>query len=107
MIKHTIPMPFQTFLKTVRLAVPVILSVACILWLANQVPDLNFKAIQRSLGQISPTQWMIAIAATTVSYWALGSYDAIWHRTLDTKVEPQTARVTGMAYFNEELNHPE
>ena len=97
MIKHTIPMPFQTFLKTVRLAVPVILSVACILWLANQVPDLNFKAIQRSLGQISPTQWMIAIAATTVSYWALGSYDAIWHRTLDTKVEPQTARVTGMA----------
>ncbi|MEY1555485.1 phosphatidylglycerol lysyltransferase domain-containing protein [Yoonia sp. R2331] len=63
----------------------------------DTLETLDVTQLQRSFAALAPWQWLTAMVVTGVSFAALGRYDAIWHRIMDTSVSEQRARRVGMA----------
>lgn len=75
------------------------LAVACLcLWLLSaHLQGLGLSSITRSISEVAPLNWALAFAATAISFWSLGRYDAVAHRHLQTHVPGPQARRAGMA----------
>ena len=56
-------------------------------------PDLVMAEISR----IAAHQWLLALMATAVSFWAVGRYDEVLHRQFGTNVATSEARRAGIA----------
>lgn len=91
-----IPRTIATLWKWTRRALPVIISFACLIWVLRQFSHVGFDALQAAFAQISTLQWGGAALATAISFWALGAYDATWHKALGTGVSARDARRSGM-----------
>lgn len=52
--------------------------------------------VQAAFLAINTWQWAVALIATWVSFKALGRYDMIWHRALETPVCSKQAKTAGM-----------
>ncbi|MEL6572899.1 MAG: YbhN family protein [Pseudomonadota bacterium] len=77
--------------------VALVVSAICLWALWHQVSDVSWAELSATLRTISIWQWTAALAATTVSFWAIGHYDVVWHNHMKTGVSPIKAHRTGMA----------
>ncbi len=81
-------------LRQLALLVLVLLAV----WIfRDRLIALDFANIRRSVGDLTPGQWVTACLATLTSFWAIGRYDDIVHGLSRTGVDPSRARASGMA----------
>ncbi|MFC4668558.1 phosphatidylglycerol lysyltransferase domain-containing protein [Seohaeicola nanhaiensis] len=81
--------------SALRVAVPAALTLLCFWLLARRLDPAAMGDSLRALGQTGPLNWLAALAATLVSFWAIGRYDAVAHRHLATGVLTRTARRSG------------
>lgn len=70
--------------------------VALAVLLRARVLALDLPAIMAALETVTMKQWALAAAATAVSYWSLGQYDAVIHRALKTQIAPRAAARAGI-----------
>lgn len=74
------------------------LVAAVFFWLlANQLADIPLAETRLHLFAVAPGQWLTAVLATIVSFWAVGHYDGVIHRHLATGARPADARRAGAA----------
>lgn len=78
------------------LAVPVILAV-CVWLIWSRAQDLDWHALQTALFAVTAPQIAVSLAATWVSFWAVGRYDAVVHRWQRTGIPERLARRAGAA----------
>ena len=68
-----------------------------VLFVAAGGCGLFLVAFWPSLPALGPRPVLVAVLGTVVSFWALGQYDVIWHRTTGTGVAARQAQRSGMA----------
>ncbi len=67
-------------------------------WLViRQLGDIDLTEVAASLGAVTPAQWLGALGATAFSFVAVGQYDALFHRWLNTGATPRRAVTSGAA----------
>ncbi|SIS84384.1 phosphatidylglycerol lysyltransferase domain-containing protein [Phaeovulum vinaykumarii] len=67
-------------------------------WLLRErLAALDTGAILAAVGDVSAAQWAGALAATLISFLAVGQYDAVVHRMLGTGQPAARARISGAA----------
>lgn len=96
MQSHKPPMAGQT-LHLVRLTTPFAMAALCLWALSTRVDLPSFGELGALLGGIQTWQWLVACGATAISFWALGRYDSVAHRHLQTGLDGPQARKAGMA----------
>ncbi|MEH7829438.1 phosphatidylglycerol lysyltransferase domain-containing protein [Gemmobacter denitrificans] len=68
------------------------------LWLlSGRLATLDPAAVAGGVAGLSVLQWVGALAATALSFWAMGQYDVVMHRHLATGLAPAQAARAGMA----------
>lgn len=82
--------------KLCRFVLPLVILVICCGLLWQRVAVMDMTAIGAAILQVSTGQWALAIIATWCSFQAIGRYDAIWHKLLQTGVSPAPARRAGI-----------
>lgn len=66
------------------------------IWLAQPLLEgLDWSSVTFALRQISPLQWAIALLATAGSFAAVGRYDVIVHRHLNTRQPERAVQLGG------------
>ncbi|WP_141102039.1 phosphatidylglycerol lysyltransferase domain-containing protein [Oceanicola sp. 22II-s10i] len=83
--------------RIIRLAAPIGLGIICIVALSDRLEGLDAASVRGAVGAITPLQWLAALAATSLSFWSLGRYDAVVHRHLRTGVRTSAALRSGAA----------
>jgi len=68
-----------------------------VLVLRDRLMALDTGAVLAAFHQVGPGQWAAALAATGVSFWALGHYDGVLHHALATGQSQRKARHAGAA----------
>lgn len=81
--------------RILKTGFPLLVGAACIVLLNTRLEGLDFKAVADVVRTTSLPQWVAALAATALSFWAIGTYDVVVHRHLRTGVPADVARVTG------------
>jgi phosphatidylglycerol lysyltransferase len=82
-------------LRQLRLLLPLGIGLACLWLLQGRLSTLDMRAVTQVITTTHPAQWLAAAGATALSFWAIGTYDAVMHRHLRTGVPPRVARITG------------
>ncbi|WP_341365988.1 phosphatidylglycerol lysyltransferase domain-containing protein [Yoonia sp. BS5-3] len=79
-----------------RIGLPLLILLICggLLW--QRVTAMDIGAIGQAIGQVTPLQWALAGVATWGSFHAIGRYDALWHRVLQTGIASFPARRAGI-----------
>ncbi len=80
-----------------RLTAPFAMAALCLWALSARIELPSLAAISGFLGALHLWQWLAALGATLISFWALGRYDAVAHRHLQTGLDGAQARRAGMA----------
>ncbi|MEO0751621.1 MAG: phosphatidylglycerol lysyltransferase domain-containing protein, partial [Pseudomonadota bacterium] len=80
-----------------RVGVPIAIGALCFSLVLGYLSPGAFEGLGQAVGALKIWQWLGAIAATGVSFWALARYDLVLHRHLQTRVPAQQATVTGAA----------
>ncbi|MFV2002884.1 MAG: hypothetical protein ACC619_07860, partial [Paracoccaceae bacterium] len=80
-----------------RQLLPLAVVVLALWLLRERIATLDLSAIWATLDQVTARQWLISIAATGVSFWAVGRYDNVLHKMLATNISTRHARYSGTA----------
>ncbi|MEP2717526.1 GNAT family N-acetyltransferase [Pseudophaeobacter sp.] len=80
-----------------RFSAPFAMAALCLWALSVRVELPSFSDIGALLGALHLWQWLAACGATAISFWALGRYDSVAHRHLQTGLDGTDARTSGMA----------
>jgi phosphatidylglycerol lysyltransferase len=68
------------------------------IWLLQQrLAALDLAEVTLAFSEVPTGSWIKAVLATTISFWAVGQYDASLHRHLNTGLPQQQTRCAGMA----------
>ncbi|GAA6207428.1 hypothetical protein NBRC116601_07210 [Cognatishimia sp. WU-CL00825] len=78
-----------------RHAIPIAIGVVCCWALYNQLDHINFSQLWQAVLSVEPWQWIAAIFATALSFWAVARYDVVAHRHFQTGLPQRRATVTG------------
>ena len=89
--------PKQTLSFVLRVMLPLLITGTSLAVLASHADLPGLAEILTLAGQVALPNWIGAIGATILSFWALGRYDAVAHRHLRTDLEDPVARRAGMA----------
>ncbi|MCA0856404.1 phosphatidylglycerol lysyltransferase domain-containing protein [Phaeobacter italicus] len=81
----------------IRILLPLVVTIACLDILQRTVALPDLAELGATLGALSLHQWLSALIATAISFWALGRYDSVAHRHLQTGLDGREARWAGMA----------
>ncbi len=84
-------------LQVLRLAAPFAMAALCLWALSTRIELPSAADLGGMLGELQLWQWLAACSATCFSFWALGRYDAVAHRHLQTGLDGPQARRAGMA----------
>lgn len=76
---------------------PFLLAAVCLFWLLKVAGELDLHAVLAVATGISAFQWVTALGMTGISFAALGRYDVLFHRWLDTPVSNRNAARSGAA----------
>ena len=82
--------------QLVKQGVPIALTLVVLGLFADQFATLDRGAIWATILNVSLLQWTMASLATISSFWALGRYDAVLHRHLETGVDRVSALRSGI-----------
>lgn len=94
----TAPQPRTVLRRLIaRQAVPLLLLGLVVWLLRDRASGLDLGGILGAARAIPPLAWACALLATLISFWAVGRYDAVIHRTLGTGVSGPAARRSGIA----------
>lgn len=75
-----------------------LLLVVGLFWLFyDRISALDSASIWTSFKSVQADQWIGALMATAASFWAVGRYDAVVHRMLDTGTDATLAHQAGVA----------
>jgi phosphatidylglycerol lysyltransferase len=83
--------------RVLRLTFPFAVTALCLWVLHDRVALPSLGDLETLLRDVTPGQWLAALAATLVSFWALGRYDSVAHRHLATGLDGPRARKSGAA----------
>jgi len=86
--------PFHAFQKHI---LTIVVAGICIFAVLSRLGDIDFAEVSSSIRAVTPVQWIAAVLATAVSFIAVGQYDALFHRWLNTGVRAKRAFVSGAA----------
>lgn len=82
--------------RALRQVAPLLAAGLLLLLLQDRLAAIDPGAVRDAFGRIGAAQWLGAVAATALSFLALGRYDAVIHRFLGTGIGPAEARGAGM-----------
>ncbi|MQY41292.1 DUF2156 domain-containing protein [Epibacterium sp. SM1969] len=82
--------------RAMRLFVPVLSAAICFWLLSTSIRFPSLAELTHLMGQIPLLNWGGAALATIISFWALGRYDGVAHRHLNTGLDGLQARLAGM-----------
>ncbi len=80
-----------------RALAAIVLTVLFLSLLQQRLASLDFGAVMLAFAAVPSANWLLALAATALSFWAVGQYDASLHRHLNTQTTPKNAHRAGMA----------
>jgi phosphatidylglycerol lysyltransferase len=80
-----------------RQIVPLAILMASLWFLWGNRALLDPGEIGRAITGIPPSQWLLATAATLLSFWAVGRYESVLHRHFRTCFDDATTWQTGIA----------
>lgn len=80
----------------VRAAVSIGLAGLFVWLLSTRLNGVDAVAVGRAVSGVRDLQWTLALVATAVSFWAVGRYDGVVHRYLESGVAPAVARSAGI-----------
>lgn len=70
---------------------------ALFLWLlANRLTQLDLEDLHSGVTGVSVAQWASALILTSISFWAVGRYDAVLHRHFATGLPERLTRRAGI-----------
>ena len=72
-----------------------LIAIMCMWVLADRLSGLPLSETRIHISSVAPGQWLTAILATVISFWAVGHYDGVIHRYLATGARPSDARRAG------------
>lgn len=87
--------PWAGLLRRAVLSVGV--AVLCLWLLADRLGAIDWAAVAAGIGAVAPLQWAAATLAMTISFLAVGRYDAVIHRHLATGIAGAEASRAGIA----------
>jgi phosphatidylglycerol lysyltransferase len=79
-----------------RQLLPFLLAFGLIWYLSRHLASIDPDLVASELSTITPLQWLLAVLATGLSFWAVGRYDAVLHRQFGSTVAPSQARRAGI-----------
>ncbi|WP_139838020.1 hypothetical protein [Roseovarius gaetbuli] len=68
--------------------VPLVIGGLCLWAIAHRFDANSLSQIGSAILGLGPAQWIMAMLATGLSFWALGRYDVVVHRHLRTGCAP-------------------
>lgn len=77
--------------------VPLVIGGLCLWAIAHRFDANSLSQIGSAILRLRPAQWIMAMLATGLSFWALGRYDVVVHRHLRTGCAPAHAARVGAA----------
>lgn len=80
----------------IRTATPLVALVCCTWLLSDRISAVEIAGIPEVLRQIPPRAVLLSLAFTALSMWAIGRYDVVAHRHLDTGQSTRNARRAGV-----------
>ncbi len=83
-------------LPVLKQILPLSLGLLCLWILAHRMSDMDLDHIFSVLTQVTLPQWLAAAGATTLSFWAVGRYDAVVHRHWRTGFSGKSAAFAGV-----------
>ncbi|MGR3567469.1 MAG: phosphatidylglycerol lysyltransferase domain-containing protein, partial [Pseudooceanicola nanhaiensis] len=83
--------------RIIRVAGPLGFGAICLMLLGDRLSGIEAQAVLSTLREVHPLQWLAALAATWVSFWAVGRYDAVVHGSLGTGIARREAMRAGAA----------
>lgn len=95
MFRTPLSVPRPILPHWVRLALPIISFLIFGSLLINYAHTLNISSVWKAIERVSWQAWSAALAATGLSFWAVGHYDALLHRVIGTGVSTRRARASG------------
>ncbi len=78
-----------------KLALSLLVMLTCLVVVARQSDQIDADRVSALIGDIALWQWATAMGLTALSFLAVGQYDALFHRWLDTGVSPIQAVTSG------------
>ena len=78
-----------------RHAIPIGIGAVCCFALYHQLQHIDFSQLWAAVMAVKPWQWLLALVATGISFWAIARYDVIAHRHFRTGVSDRRATITG------------
>lgn len=84
-------------LKVVKHGLPLVAAALFLTLLWQRLAEINGAQVWFALSTVSVWNWGLAVLATALSFWAVGRYDAIIHRQLNTAIQAKAAIRSGMA----------
>lgn len=87
----------QFLTNLLRVLAPLAIMTLCLVALAGHAELPALSELIAMTRQVAPQNWIGALGATVLSFWALGRYDAVAHRHLRTGIADPLARRAGMA----------
>ncbi|MFY0597179.1 MAG: DUF2156 domain-containing protein [Cognatishimia sp.] len=78
-----------------RHAIPIGIGIVCCWALSNQLQHIDFGQLWTAVLAVKPWQWLMALVATAISFWAVARYDVVAHRHFRTGVSDRRATITG------------
>ena len=79
-----------------RQLLPFALAFGLIWYLSGHLASIDPNLVASELATISALQWLLALIATAISFWAVGRYDGVLHRQFGSAVPPAQARRAGI-----------
>lgn len=87
----------KSAVNLVRLVMPFAVAALCVWAVLQRMGDVPVDTVLQSIRSVPVLNWVLALVATWVSFWALGRYDALAHRFFATGITPGSARLAGQA----------
>lgn len=96
-IGDALPISNTTARYTLRGLAVICVTGVFLFLLQQRLASLDGDAVMQAFSAVPSGNWLLALAATALSFWAVGQYDASLHRHLNMKTHPKNARRAGMA----------
>ncbi|MCV2881060.1 phosphatidylglycerol lysyltransferase domain-containing protein [Actibacterium sp. XHP0104] len=78
-----------------RQLLPFALAALIVVLLRDRLEGIEFSAILAAAAEVTLPQWLAAIAATALSFLAVGRYDGLLHGLMGTGLPDPAARISG------------
>lgn len=65
--------------------------------LSSRLSSIDLPQVARTVSDVPPLDWLLALLGTAVSFWAVGHYDAVVHRHFGTGIPAKVARRAGIS----------